>query len=830
MTDATAAPPRRGRVRHQRERTESPDLATLGYQPRMWSVIAVSTDDQDASLENQPERLEKACRAASRRDGGPWRVAGIAEHTGSRSDWAQKDNPIVQQLRDVTAKGLAEIIGAREVSRITRVEPDGIELLNMWRDKGIYVHLYLHRRLFDPTDQADYKALKQMFAEGHEETALLRERVILGIDDAREEGRLVGRTPYGYVVYKDGALRHPPMPRRIVAVSCTRQGCKWWYNGIPADANGNAVTQCPSCREPTSELQAWVVREIIAWAGEGLSLSAITTKLNKRGTPAPTRVGRYGIDDQGRPLKAEKGPDGKPTGRLVPVSKYGRWSTETVLGIATNPAYIGRICADVPVTHGGESFGGPRDRDLGKTIEAPAHLYPRIIEDDQDFWRAANRLALRGQVKGARQADPEFAADLAGVHVHQWEQVSGNETEGRRFACVAEVPEGQEPCRRVRVDRPGAARHDATHIAVCALHRSPIEPGNKAEVAPKDVPLNAMRDLWAACGDELAAIGRRDGRWNSQEQAGAVGRVLRAVIADGRLAPGTRLPSSRALATKLGMSRAVVSLAYGELAAGGVLAARPQSGVFVPGGSPDGGSPTYTGRYKRYYRCSSHKDVNVPEDEADEEIARQVAEHLGRLWEAGGFERRITDERHRVQSELEEARQLYDELDDSIRRATVAGNKAYRDLLGGQLGEQAEKIKQLEVLERTTAVPDCLRIFAECDGDTECMRRRYLGLDTARRRVVLGELTREIVMYPARNRGRGHNDIADRVRVTQWAPWYVADSDQGRAADEGAVRPVAVSEVIRADDGGERITDAATGQVIYPRPQDGEAVAAGEEG
>ena len=43
--------------------------------------------------------------------------------------------------------------------------------------------------------------------------------------------------------------------------------------------------------------------------------------------------------------------------------------------------------------------------------------------------------------------------------------------------------------------------------------------------------------------------------------------ALRAAIRDGRLAPGTRLPSSRALAADLGIARNTVGDAFGQLVA-----------------------------------------------------------------------------------------------------------------------------------------------------------------------------------------------------------------------------------------------------------------------
>ncbi|HWT94298.1 MAG TPA: winged helix-turn-helix domain-containing protein, partial [Solirubrobacteraceae bacterium] len=51
-------------------------------------------------------------------------------------------------------------------------------------------------------------------------------------------------------------------------------------------------------------------------------------------------------------------------------------------------------------------------------------------------------------------------------------------------------------------------------------------------------------------------------------------RALRDAIRAGTLVPGAALPSTRALARELGISRGVVFEAYGQLAAEGYLVAR----------------------------------------------------------------------------------------------------------------------------------------------------------------------------------------------------------------------------------------------------------------
>src|SRR6202035_3980847 len=57
--------------------------------------------------------------------------------------------------------------------------------------------------------------------------------------------------------------------------------------------------------------------------------------------------------------------------------------------------------------------------------------------------------------------------------------------------------------------------------------------------------------------------------------------ALRDAVQAGRLHPGTRLPSSRALAADLGIARNTIADAYGQLVAEGWLTARQGSGTRV---------------------------------------------------------------------------------------------------------------------------------------------------------------------------------------------------------------------------------------------------------
>jgi len=85
----------------------------------------------------------------------------------------------------------------------------------------------------------------------------------------------------------------------------------------------------------------------------------------------------------------------------------------------------------------------------------------------------------------------------------------------------------------------------------------------------------------------------------------ALESALRDAMRSGRLAAGTALPSSRALAADLGLARNTVADAYGQLVAEGCLAARHGSGTWVaehgaavpPAGAPEARTESASVRY-----------------------------------------------------------------------------------------------------------------------------------------------------------------------------------------------------------------------------------------
>lgn len=135
-------------------------------------------------------------------------------------------------------------------------------------------------------------------------------------------------------------------------------------------------------------------------------------------------------------------------------------------------------------------------------------------------------------------------------------------------------------------------------------------------------------------------------------------RALREAARDGRLPPGTRLPSTRALCAQLGVSRGVVVDAYAQLAAEGYLRTRRGAGTTIapaistkrPSRTADGrttpakydmnpfrpalgGFPraTWSAALSRALRGAPDERLGYPDPAGTSELRATLAAYLGRI-------------------------------------------------------------------------------------------------------------------------------------------------------------------------------------------------------
>ncbi|MHA7880502.1 MAG: MocR-like pyridoxine biosynthesis transcription factor PdxR [Saccharospirillum sp.] len=104
----------------------------------------------------------------------------------------------------------------------------------------------------------------------------------------------------------------------------------------------------------------------------------------------------------------------------------------------------------------------------------------------------------------------------------------------------------------------------------------------------------------------------------------------KAALTNGRLKPGDKLPSSRHLATALGISRSTVSRAYDQLLSEGIVLSEPKRGLFASDLIPAQAQPTrhalkYSEQTPRLLRCDSGVDTEAFP-------AREWAKSMRRSW------------------------------------------------------------------------------------------------------------------------------------------------------------------------------------------------------
>jgi DNA invertase Pin-like site-specific DNA recombinase len=121
----------------------------------------------------------------------PWQVAQVYEDAGISGAKGREKRPALDAMLKAIARREVDMVAAWSVDRLGRSLQDLLSLLNDLHAKG--VDLYLHQQGLD-TSTPSGRAMFQMlgvFAEF--ERAMIRERVMAGLERARREGMKLGR-------------------------------------------------------------------------------------------------------------------------------------------------------------------------------------------------------------------------------------------------------------------------------------------------------------------------------------------------------------------------------------------------------------------------------------------------------------------------------------------------------------------------------------------------------------------------------------------------------------------------------------------------------------
>ena len=150
---------------------------------RVALYVRVSTDGQ--TVDNQLREL----RAAARRHG--WQTAEIFRDEGISGAKGRDKRPGFDALCAAVARREVDMIAAWSVDRLGRSLQDLVAFLGELHGKG--VDLYLHQQGIDTSTPAGRAMFQMLGVFAEFERAMIRERVVAGLERAKANGKRLGR-------------------------------------------------------------------------------------------------------------------------------------------------------------------------------------------------------------------------------------------------------------------------------------------------------------------------------------------------------------------------------------------------------------------------------------------------------------------------------------------------------------------------------------------------------------------------------------------------------------------------------------------------------------
>jgi DNA invertase Pin-like site-specific DNA recombinase len=147
--------------------------------------VRVSTTDRGQTVENQLQPLQEAATRLG------WTVVAIYRDEGVSGAYGRARRPGLDALLKGVSRKEFDLVAAWSVCRLGRSLPDLVGILSELRSR--HIDLYLHLQALD-TSTPSGRALFGMLSVFSEfERAMIRDRVMAGLDRARAAGKRLGR-------------------------------------------------------------------------------------------------------------------------------------------------------------------------------------------------------------------------------------------------------------------------------------------------------------------------------------------------------------------------------------------------------------------------------------------------------------------------------------------------------------------------------------------------------------------------------------------------------------------------------------------------------------
>jgi DNA invertase Pin-like site-specific DNA recombinase len=160
---------------------------TLLIAKRAALYVRVSTSDRGQTVENQLLPLQEAAGRLG------WTIVAVHRDEGISGARGRDRRPGLDALLKGVTRGEYEIIAAWSVCRLGRSLPDLLSILGELQARG--TDLYLHQQALDTGTPAGRMLFAMLGLFGEFERAMIRDRVMAGLDRARSSNKRLGRPP-----------------------------------------------------------------------------------------------------------------------------------------------------------------------------------------------------------------------------------------------------------------------------------------------------------------------------------------------------------------------------------------------------------------------------------------------------------------------------------------------------------------------------------------------------------------------------------------------------------------------------------------------------------
>jgi DNA invertase Pin-like site-specific DNA recombinase len=158
-------------------------MATLTRRAALY--VRVSTSDRSQTVDNQLQPLQ----AAAGRLG--WSIVAVFRDEGVSGAKGRQSRPGLDALLKGVARRDFDLVAAWSVCRLGRSLLDLIGLLGELRSRDI--DLYLHQQALDTSTPSGRMLFGMLSVFSEFERAMIRDRVMAGLDRARSTGKRLGR-------------------------------------------------------------------------------------------------------------------------------------------------------------------------------------------------------------------------------------------------------------------------------------------------------------------------------------------------------------------------------------------------------------------------------------------------------------------------------------------------------------------------------------------------------------------------------------------------------------------------------------------------------------